>query len=190
MKKLMIAACAVVCATVAQAVAVNWYAGELNGPGITGGWGTTAIDGSAYSAQFIMGSSYSGSAGSYEIGDIVTFASGATASAAEGGFIYGTTDSATLAQKDATYYAQVIITSGDYILKSQVVEVHTASAAAVAEYYFGPSDPSNITALPGESLDTNYGAFSSAGWQSVPEPTSGLLLLIGMAGLALRRRRA
>ena len=34
--------------------------------------------------------------------------------------------------------------------------------------------------------------YSSAGWysQSVPEPTSGLLMLLGMAGLALRRRRA
>ena len=32
--------------------------------------------------------------------------------------------------------------------------------------------------------------FSSASWQSIPEPTSGLLLLIGVAGLALRRRRA
>lgn len=27
-------------------------------------------------------------------------------------------------------------------------------------------------------------------WKAVPEPTSGLLLLIGVAGLALRRRRA
>ena len=36
--------------------------------------------------------------------------------------------------------------------------------------------------------------FSSAGWYSnaaaVPEPTSGLLMLLGMAGLALRRKRA
>lgn len=32
--------------------------------------------------------------------------------------------------------------------------------------------------------------YSAAGWYAVPEPTSGLLLLIGMAGLALRRKRA
>ena len=37
--------------------------------------------------------------------------------------------------------------------------------------------------------------FSGAGWYSaaaapVPEPTSGLLMLLGMAGLALKRKRA
>ena len=31
---------------------------------------------------------------------------------------------------------------------------------------------------------------AAGNWQSVPEPTSGLLLLLGMAGLALKRKRA
>ena len=31
---------------------------------------------------------------------------------------------------------------------------------------------------------------NASNWAAVPEPTSGLLMLLGMAGLALRRRRA
>jgi len=42
-----------------------------------------------------------------------------------------------------------------------------------------------------DNAPTAATSYSSAGWYTaVPEPTSGLLLLIGMAGLALRRRRA
>ena len=39
---------------------------------------------------------------------------------------------------------------------------------------------------------TDYTAIGKSDWQaySVPEPTSGLLLLLGMAGLALRRKQA
>jgi hypothetical protein len=31
---------------------------------------------------------------------------------------------------------------------------------------------------------------AATSWTAVPEPTSGLLMLVGLAGLALRRRRA
>ena len=37
---------------------------------------------------------------------------------------------------------------------------------------------------------TFAGNDNKTGWYAVPEPTSGLLLLLGVAGLALRRRRA
>ena len=38
---------------------------------------------------------------------------------------------------------------------------------------------------------TNLGVVSTTGtqWSAVPEPTSGLLLLLGVAGLALKRKR-
>ena len=40
------------------------------------------------------------------------------------------------------------------------------------------------------ALDATKGFTSAAVYETVPEPTSGLLLLLGVAGLALRRRRA
>ncbi len=47
----------------------------------------------------------------------------------------------------------------------------------------------------GSNIALTYGTFASAtsttgGWTAVPEPTSGLLLLLGGAGLALKRKRA
>jgi hypothetical protein len=40
------------------------------------------------------------------------------------------------------------------------------------------------------ALDATAGFKGAAVYEAVPEPTSGLLLLLGVAGLALRRRRA
>ena len=63
-----------------------------------------------------------------------------------------------------------------------------SSATATAS---GSDDP----ATPAVEAGFAASSFSSTGWSSasatnIPEPTSGLMLLLGVAGLALKRKRA
>ena len=66
-----------------------------------------------------------------------------------------------------------------------------------SEYYTIADTLTGRAESSAEALGTNtsiaQSTLSSASWTStasVPEPTSGLLMLLGMAGLALRRKRA
>ncbi len=75
------------------------------------------------------------------------------------------------------YNFYFVIESGDYTFTSATLENVAAQATSTKTVGFG-----NLT-----TASTTGGGWTTA---AVPEPTSGLLMLLGMAGLALRRRRA
>ena len=72
-----------------------------------------------------------------------------------------------------------MIEDGDYTFDSSISVpsvIKQGAAAATSTTTVGFANMTSATA--------------ASNWQSVPEPTSGLLLLLGMAGLALKRKRA
>ena len=173
-------AVAIVCAAVcANAATVNWQIGYIEGKGAGGkGWSGEAMNGASITAQLIV--SATSDFASTVVFDVDTV------TGAEDGYMFGTSVGTMTADTD--YYAKVVLTDGNSKLTSNIYTIQAYSFADnTAEPAFAfASEATNI----GGTLDATYGAFSASGWQSVPEPTSGLLMLLGMAGLALKRKRA
>ena len=165
MKKLVIAA-AIVCAAVfANAASVKWTVSAA-----VGGEGTSLKNSSAY--MFAV-SIYTTSG---------TLVGSASDSAASGFASYDATIDGTAA--NTQYYAVLSASSDEYELIDSV---------ANTKYYFTTSEATtySINLTGGAGLTSSgHGTWSAGDWKAVPEPTSGLLMLLGMAGLALRRRRA
>ena len=168
MKKIMIMLGAIAIAVGVQAACVDWKVA-----------GTSASNGYSVYLLTDLASSYA---------DVDALASAAVASGtiAKSGRDYGATGTATSAAITADSMKEaywVIVTSAD---ATSYNYVKTDMSAMVY-------DPDNQESSPGtfNSVSAaNMLAGTSANFQSVPEPTSGLLMLLGMAGLALRRRRA
>lgn len=186
MKKLIIALSAIGMAVVANAASAMWMSGNLNDPtGAVANKNVTAylwvIDAATYDT---FAANTTGTA----MSDAVYAAYGskrgdayASATTTKKGIANLTDDSKSYGEGNSAYAAILYIYgSGDDLQYMGNVGKLTFESALDAE-----SEAMGSFLLGNTSSATP--AWSTA---AAPEPTSGLLLLLGMAGLALKRKRA
>lgn len=172
MKKLIIGVVAVVFATTVHAAATLWGL-EKDSEKTFGGLTAYVINGSDYSAVVDLltagGATVATDFNSYVIDSVALNSRGAGSSTADG--------------MTGTSLAWFIF-AGDSIADGSTYS--TTGATDVSAYVYTPPASS-----PGEytfTVDAFTTKGAPIGGGSIPEPTSGLLVLLGVAGLALRRR--
>ena len=171
MKKLMVAVAAIACAVVANAAQVKWSVEDV--AGVTGGDSTGDL------ALFFCADSLS-----YE--NAVSYLSQGKLSSLTGYLNSGITDEGYADHGYAGDYTKG--TDKDFYVVLLNVDDESDITKAT-KYIVSEPLPKHVP-----DNDANFGAYLSVKGQTwadvAPEPTSGLLLLVGVAGLALRRRRA
>ena len=202
MKKLLIAACAVALATVVEAASATWNSGTLYyAAGADGGVGTTKIttantvQGYYFNVSEALYTAITASFSQEAVYNAFT-ANGTDSTLKFGEFAAVTVNktgsnlaTGTLALKDTNSYS-----SGDTVYG---VLIYTYTDATYGDMYVANAGEMTFTSASNKSLANMVNTFGGGAtaannntWQSVPEPTSGLLLLLGMAGLALKRKVA
>ena len=182
MKKLMILVAAVVLACAGQAASVDW---KMNISGKGDAWSganayVMAFNGADYDAVInlltVTGSeNMATDLGAYALTLGTGGTSAAVASTRKTATASGTVDGVT---GDTMFW--VIFTEGKMDANSAFAWTDVADISAY-DYEAGSYSPGTF----GFTSASNSGTIAS-----VPEPTSAMLLVLGMAGLALRRKRA
>ena len=188
MKRLIIAACAVAFAASVQAASITWgTTGAFYDTAGDPDWPTVAAGTTAY---FVFASSYAQAdlvadfaAGSVDMAKLTAINSGTIG--ADGTVANVTGSTTTLSGAQAAYV--VVLKDAENMFISDTVN-NGIDEMSVTVFGFQEAHTGDIWALNGAAS----AGYSAPGWYtaSVPEPTSGLLMLLGVAGLALRRKRA
>ncbi len=184
MKKLMFMLAAAVAVVSTQAASVNWTCTNVkDGSG-------NPISGVAYfiNAATLSQSDFKALSGASAFNTALAGMYSYTPATAGKYTIASTApvENSTLGLKDETTYT------------AYLAIFDTATITDTSKYYLTSLSDAFTTMTGSETVQVKFGNQSTpsqaaGAWGSVspvPEPTSGLLMLIGMAGLALRRRRA
>ena len=188
MKKLMIAAAIVCAAVMGQAAQINW---DVDWAYSNDGKGINTFDGPGEMSYWIVNM-----VGSEDISGLAVDTTGALVN--KDNYAILATGTITESASESTPKGG-IVANGNYL----AMVIYDADNSL-----WGVSDATLVTGIVDEPLmagslvgrvfqndgglnpdETPYMVANQA-LQAVPEPTSGLLLLLGVAGLALRRRRA
>ena len=185
MKKLIVAAAIVCAAVITQAASVSWTCKEV--------MNSTGAEASGL-AFFV-------NAATLDRADALALAgkgASAISSALEGFYSYmGSEGTFSVGKSDAVANATLGLKDGQdqnaYLIIFDTATITDSSKFFVTETknvltLTGADDVASIKWGSQLEATTASGVWGSA--SSVPEPTSGLLLLLGMAGLALKRKRA
>ena len=176
MKKLIIAAVALCTALVAQAATVSWSATNIAKSGDSTAYYAMLIDASSTEltkasdvAEAIIAGKFDGTAlwdGAATYSASKSVVAVAAAKKPLAGYDSGSVSYYTIIfdATDVTKATNYLVTSGD-----------TAATGMISD---------------AGALTISQGSQDGKTWTAVPEPTSGLLLLLGMAGLALKRKIA
>lgn len=184
MKKLIIAAAIVCAAALSQAASVSWTCTLVkNGSAGASNAGIAYLMLASDVADFTALAGKGATAVNAALADALISYTPGTA----GKYTHDAVDNATLGLTDGTSYGNAYlvifdtatVTDASKFYVTQTKALETYEGDKVASLSFGSQSAAS-------KLDSNWNAVAAA----VPEPTSGLLLLLGVAGLALKRKRA
>ncbi len=195
MKKLIIVVAVACAAVLAQASTVKWNSGAVYGPNADGSLSSTRLNSTAGLTLTMLAWESSSSLASFTAGDLYKWYAGSDKSKDPfGGTLSEINGAVTMNTSGTSASATGTLNLGDEGQTVYGAVLFVLSDSDGKDLWYMENAGSTTTAKSVKSLGnlaTKIGGTGSAtAWTAVPEPTSGLLMLLGMAGLALRRRRA